>query len=176
MIEFYCFMIQLAEHIKHYTDYPENQLNKFLQAALDVETLFSLICKEEDADSKHIYFFLFKLLRKSILNKESISTLSTGSTATTSTETNLVFDPQAAGSCFSTVEAHLGKPPFEEPSITKAIINFLFCKYGKSGDLELQNMFEASKLFLYCLNMWKFETPTMFAKRQANSTSAGNFN
>ena len=30
-------------------------------------------------------------------------------------------------------------------------------------------MFEASKLFLYCLNLWKFETPTMFAKRQTNS-------
>ncbi len=69
----------------------------------------------------------------------------------------------------ASVEAHIGKPPFEEPSITKAILNFLFCKYGKSGDLELQNMFEASKLFLYCLNMWKFETPTMFAKRQLNN-------
>lgn len=74
---------------------------------------------------------------------------------------------KVVGSCFATVEAHLGKPPFEEPSITKAILNFLMNKYGKAGDLELQNMFEASKLFLYCLNMWKFETPTLFAKRQA---------
>jgi len=92
---------------------------------------------------------LFKLLRKSILNKRDDSS---------STE----LAPLA------TVEAHLGRPPFEEPSITKALINFLFCKYGKSGDLELQHMFEACKLFLYCLNMWKFETPTMFARRQTN--------
>ncbi len=70
------------------------------------------------------------------------------------------------------MEAHLGKPPFEEPSITKAVVNFLFCKYGKSGDLELQNMFEACKLLLYCLNMWKFETPTVFAKRQVSLSDA----
>lgn len=61
-----------AEHIRQYAGLPDGQLNRFLQTALDVETLFSLICKEEDADSKHIYFFLFKLLRKSILNKESM--------------------------------------------------------------------------------------------------------
>jgi histone acetyltransferase len=86
------------------------------------------------------------------------------------------------------VEAHLGKAPFEEPSITKAIINFLFSKYGKSGDTELKNMLEVTKLFLYCLNMWKFETPTSFSKRilsqnqfnknfgQENSSSANNNN
>jgi histone acetyltransferase len=60
-----------ADHIRQYTAYTDTQLNHLLQTALDVETLFSLICKEEDADSKHIYFFLFKLLRKSILNKET---------------------------------------------------------------------------------------------------------
>lgn len=70
------------------------------------------------------------------------------------------------------MEAHLGRPPFEEPSITKAVINFLFVKYGKSGDLELQCMFEASKLFLCCLNMWKFETPACFSKRAAATAAA----
>jgi histone acetyltransferase len=91
---------------------------------------------------------LFKLLRKSILNPSS--------------------EPNSTNSNPTSVEAHLGKPPFEEPSISKGIINFLFCKYGKSGDQELQYMFEASKLFLYCLNMWKFETPTSFFRRQSS--------
>lgn len=113
------------------------QINRLLQSALDVECLFSLICKEEDADSKHIYFFLFKLLRKSILNQSTPS-----------------------------VEGYLGKPPFEEPSITKSIVNFILCKYDKTGENELHNMFEAGKLFLYCLNMWKFENPSAFAKRK----------
>jgi histone acetyltransferase len=69
------------------------------------------------------------------------------------------------------VEAHLGKPPFEEPSITRAIVNFLFVKYGKSGDSELKTMLEVTKLFLYCLNMWKFETPTSFSKRITDGTN-----
>jgi histone acetyltransferase len=48
----------------------------------------------------------------------------------------------------------------------KGIVNFIFSKYGKSGDSELHNMFEAGKLFLYCLNLWKFENPTSFVKRK----------
>jgi histone acetyltransferase len=51
----------LGEHIKHYKTSTDAQINRLLQTALDVECLFSLICKEEDADSKHIYFFLFKV-------------------------------------------------------------------------------------------------------------------
>ena len=50
--------------------------------------------------------------------------------------------------------------------IFKAIVNFIFNKYGKSGDSELHNMFEAGKLFLYCLNLWKFDNPTVFLKRK----------
>ena len=92
-----------GEHISQYAAYEDAQLERLLQTALDVERLFSLICKEEDADSKHIYFFLFKLLRKSILNEES-------------------------GSCLATVEAHLGRPPFEQPSIATALLNFLLAR------------------------------------------------
>jgi histone acetyltransferase len=135
----------LEEHLKKYNSYTENELNRLVLTALDVETLFTLICKEEDADSKHIYFFLFKLLRKSMLN-QNVSNRDDNS-----------------------IEAHLGKPPFGEPSIVKAVLNFLFCKYGKSSESELQNMYETSKLFLYCLNLWKFETPTSFIRRQSNT-------
>jgi histone acetyltransferase len=129
---------------------------------LDVETLFGLIFKEEDADTKQIYYFLFKLLRKSILNNSNEQTSPVGgASAGVASGLNSPLS----------VEAHLGKPPFEEPSITKAVVNFLFYKYGKSGELELQCMFEASKLFLYCFNMWKFETPDSFS-RHAGSGGA----
>ena len=47
--------------MKHYKSSTDQQINRLLQTALDVECLFSLICKEEDTDSKHIYFFLFKV-------------------------------------------------------------------------------------------------------------------
>ena len=162
-----------------------------LKTVLDVETLFSLICKEEDADSKHIYFFLFKLLRKSILRPPSTTT----ATTTTMSPTRSTFDSPlthiSAPTNPASVEAHLGKPPFEDTSIIKAILNFILCKYGpahdsllsssvvsasvssssSSNELELAHMFEASKLLLYCLNMWKFETPSCFIRRQVVKTA-----
>jgi histone acetyltransferase len=125
------------DHIKHYNAFTDTQINHLLKTALDLECLFNLFCKEEDAESKQIYFFLFKLLRKSILNMNT-----------------------------PTVEIHLGKPPFEEPSIIKLIVNFIFIKYGKSGENELQSMFEAGKLYLWCLNRWKFNNPTIFSKQK----------
>jgi histone acetyltransferase len=140
------------DHIKQFNSYTDQQINRLLRIVIDVETLFSLICKEEDAETKHIYFFLFKLLRKSILSADQ-------------TSLSLNQNP-------SSVEAHLGKPPFEETSITKAIINFLFCKYGKAGEVELQYFFEASKLLLYCINMWKFEAPSLYTKRVLNNTAS----
>jgi histone acetyltransferase len=30
-------------------------------------------------------------------------------------------------------------------------------------------MFEAGKLFLYCLNLWKFDNPTVFMKRKSEN-------
>lgn len=149
---------------------------------LDVETLFGLVLKEEDADTKHIYYFLFKLLRKSILasadklqhvkssveNNQSSQNTSLNSDNLSESQHN---QTQATPTknfkkhCPTSVEAHLGRPPFEEPSVTKCIINFLFSKFGKAGDHELKNMLEVTKLFLYCMNMWKFETPNAYAKR-----------
>ena len=100
----------------------EAEINRHLMTALDVESLFSLICKENDADSKHIYFFLFKLLRKSLLRPSATSQLASDMSLAT------------------TIDAYIGKPPFEEPSICKAIINFLFNKFCKTGRLPWQRL------------------------------------
>ena len=169
---------QKGDHTKTFINNTDVELNRLFKKVLDIETLFSLICKEEDADAKHIYFFLFKLLRKSILTHPQTS--STSSTLISPT-TPSPPPPTATSSSLTTinaptnpasVEAHLGRPPFEEPCITKAIVNFLVCKYGGSKlsaiDVDLQYMFEASKLLLYCLNMWKFENPSSFTKRLMN--------
>lgn len=125
-----------SSHIRQFSEHTIAQIDRTFLTVLDIESLFGLIIKEEDAETKQIYYFLFKLLRKSVLCQSEMS-----------------------------VEGHLGKPPFEQPSITKSVLNFIFSKYEKSGELELQNMFEASKLFLYCFNMWKFESPSIFSKR-----------
>ena len=57
---------------------------------IDVENLFMCVHKEEDADTKQVYFYLFRLLRKGILQMATV-----------------------------TVEGPLGTPPFEKPSIGK---------------------------------------------------------
>ena len=57
---------------------------------IDVENLFMCVHKEEDADTKQVYFYLFRLLRKGILQMANV-----------------------------TVEGPLGTPPFEKPSIGK---------------------------------------------------------
>ena len=60
---------------------------------IDVENLFMCVHKEEDADTKQVYFYLFKLLRKGILQMSTV-----------------------------TVEGPLGSPPFEKPSIGKVMM------------------------------------------------------
>lgn len=62
---------------------------------VDVENLFMCVHKETDSDNKQVYFYLFKLLRESILQMSKPS-----------------------------VEGPLGKPPFESPSIEKVFSDF----------------------------------------------------
>ena len=57
---------------------------------IDVENLFMCVHKEEDADTKQVYFYLFKLLRKGILQMSKVN-----------------------------LEGPLGTPPFEKPNIEK---------------------------------------------------------
>lgn len=80
----------LSDHISHLENVEEDQLNRLLAIVVDLESLFIIVNAEEDADTKQVYYYLFKLLRKSIV------TLSK-----------------------PIVEGPLGQPPFEQPSITK---------------------------------------------------------
>ena len=43
------------------------ELDRLLGIVVDVENLFMCVHKEEDTDTKQVYFYLFKLLRKCIL-------------------------------------------------------------------------------------------------------------
>ncbi|XP_030597096.1 histone acetyltransferase KAT2B-like [Archocentrus centrarchus] len=54
-------------HVTHLENVSEEEMNRLLGIVLDVEYLYTCIHKEEDADTKQVYFSLFKLLRKSIL-------------------------------------------------------------------------------------------------------------
>lgn len=80
----------LRDHITHLENVSEDELNRLLAIVVDLENLFIVVNAEEDPDTKQVYYYLFKLLRKSIV---------------------MLSKP--------IVEGPLGQPPFEEINITK---------------------------------------------------------
>jgi histone acetyltransferase len=51
----------LAGHVSHLDATEEDELNRLLGIVVDVENLFMCVHKEEDADTKQVYFYLFKV-------------------------------------------------------------------------------------------------------------------
>ncbi|GCB71878.1 hypothetical protein scyTo_0001729 [Scyliorhinus torazame] len=129
----------LADHVSHLDNVSEDEINRLLGMVVDVENLFMSVHKEEDTDTKQVYFYLFKLLRKCILQMAR-----------------------------PVVEGKLGSPPFEKPSIEQGIFNFVQYKFSHIPAKEKQTMYELSKMFLLCLNYWKLETPSQFRQRSQN--------
>ncbi|KAJ8687563.1 hypothetical protein QAD02_023357 [Eretmocerus hayati] len=121
----------LENHISHLVSQPNEMINKLLGMVVDVDNIFMGMHREEDPDTKRVYYFLFKLLRKSILSMTK-----------------------------PTIEGPLGDPPFEKPSISKAITNFVVYKFGHLAQRDWQSMYDLAKMFLHCLNHWNFETPS----------------
>lgn len=80
----------MNDHVLHLENESDEEVNYLLSMVVDVENLFMCVHKEVDMDNKQVYFYLFKLLRKSILQMTK-----------------------------PTVEGTLGRPPFETLSIEK---------------------------------------------------------
>lgn len=125
----------LDSHIRHLEDISDDQLTELLGTIIDVENLFMSMQREDDQDTKKVYYYLFRLLRQCILTRQQ-----------------------------PIIRGPLGDPPFEVPSIAKAVTNFVFYKYGHLGAAELQSMMDVAKTFLHCLNNWKFEAPSVRGK------------
>lgn len=51
----------LNEHISHLTNISDEQVNELLGAIVDVENLFMSMHREQDADTKKVYYFLFRV-------------------------------------------------------------------------------------------------------------------
>ena len=121
----------LSSHVSHLNNAADEELDRLLGIVVDVENLFMCVHKEEDQDTKQVYFYLFKLLRRCILQRTKPS-----------------------------VEGPLGNPPYEKPSIAKGVTNFVLYKFNHLPSKEWQMMYDLAKMFLHCLNHWKLETPT----------------
>ncbi|RWS03005.1 histone acetyltransferase KAT2B-like protein [Dinothrombium tinctorium] len=121
----------LDAHVSHLEHVSDDEMNRLLGMVVDVENLFMCVHIEEDVDTKQVYFYLFKLLRKSILSMSK-----------------------------PIIESPLGDPPFEQPSIAQAVNNFVIYKFANSAEREWHTMSDLAKMFIHCMNHWKLETPT----------------
>ena len=109
MNSFFFFITE--QHVSHLRPVADSELNRLLGMVVDVENIYMSMQKEEDADTKRVYFYLFKLLRKCIVTMTK-----------------------------PTIEGPLGQPPFERPNIFKAITNFVLYKFGHlSQRVSLKN-------------------------------------
>lgn len=121
----------LNQHITHLVDITDDEVNDLLGAIVDVENLYMSIVREADKDTKKVYCYLFRLLRQCILSRTE-----------------------------PVIHGPLGEPPFEHPSISKAVTNFVLHKYSHLSQTEFMTMTEVAKTFLHCLNHWNFEAPS----------------
>ncbi|XP_018562120.1 histone acetyltransferase KAT2A isoform X2 [Anoplophora glabripennis] len=121
----------LENHISHLKDKPEDELNRLLGMVVDVDNLYTAMNWEENPETKKVYLYLFKLLRKCLLTLDT-----------------------------PVVEGPLGQPPFERPSIHTGITNLLVYKFSHIGQKELKTMYELSKILIHCLNTWDFPSPS----------------
>ncbi|XP_069874778.1 histone acetyltransferase KAT2B isoform X1 [Dipodomys merriami] len=135
----------LAAHVSHLENVSEEEMNRLLGIVLDVEYLFTCVHKEEDADTKQVYFYLFKLLRKSILQRGK---------------------PVVEGSLEK-------KPPFEKPSIEQGVNNFVQYKFSHLPSKERQTIIELAKMFLNRINYWHLEAPSQRRLRSPNDDISG---
>ncbi|XP_072945715.1 histone acetyltransferase KAT2A, partial [Epargyreus clarus] len=122
----------LEEHVTQLQTIAIAEVNRLLGAVVDVENIFMSMHREDDHDTKRVYYYLFKLLRKCIITRTH---------------------PR--------IEGPLGQPPFERPSIAKAITNFVLYKFNTLPQREWQTMYDLAKMFLHCFNHWNFETPSV---------------
>lgn len=97
---------------------------------VDVENVYITMQKEEDPDTKRVYMYVFRLLRRGIVELAK-----------------------------PVVEGPLGKPPFETPTIAQIVSNFLYYKFANGAQQEWQTMHELAKIFVHCVNNWSHDGP-----------------
>ena len=56
-----CVDANLESHVSHLNNVSEEELNRLLSMVVDVENLFTCVHKEEDVDTKQVYFYLFRV-------------------------------------------------------------------------------------------------------------------
>lgn len=121
----------LRSHVARFEASDDDEISRLLGMVVDVENLFHCVQREEDGDTKQVYFYLFRLLRKCIIQSSK-----------------------------PVVEGPLGAPPFSQPNISKGVANFVIYKFGHLPQKEFQIMHDLARSFLAFLNQETLETPS----------------
>lgn len=65
----FAYLHFIGAHVSHLENVEEEELNRLLGIVVDVENLFMCVHKEEDADTKQVYFYLFKVILQCPIKK-----------------------------------------------------------------------------------------------------------
>ena len=133
-------IILLEKHITELQKLKDDEMDELVGTLVDIETLFMILQRDpivEDAETKQIYHYLFRLLRKSV------------------------------ASCSSPMPdfVTLGKPPYEEPSISRAVMALLAFRYGHLNSFEWGGLVDLGKILLHTINTCKLEPPSVVSAR-----------
>lgn len=121
----------LENHIKHLASQSDEDLNRLLRIAFDADNIYFNLQSEKDIETRRVYYHLYKALRRSMWSGAK-----------------------------PVIESPLKQPPFETPSIAKAVTNFVLYKFSHLPPREWKVMCDMAKMFLHCLTYWNFETPS----------------
>lgn len=139
----------LESHISHLRTKSEQELNRLLSMVVDVDNMYIAMNREENLDTKKPYTYLLKVIvslkthRKKMICCNSLQLLR---------RCILTLDNPV-------IEGPLGQPPFESPSIQKAVTNLVMYKYAHLSQQEFKTMYELAQFFLHCLRTWDFPAP-----------------
>ena len=114
-----------ADHVSHLENVSEDEINRLLGMVVDVENLFMSVHKEEDTDTKQVYFYLFKVSTR-------VSHIRPTKSMCINIQQSTLFSflpcsHQLLRKCIlqmsqPVVEGSLGSPPFEKPNIEQVSV------------------------------------------------------
>jgi histone acetyltransferase len=135
-----CFVRFSEKHISDLIKLKDVEVDELVGTMVDIETLFLVLQKDpatNDPDTKQIFHYLFRLLRKSV------------------------------ASCCSPLPdfATLGKPPYEEPSISRALMALIAFQYAHVSITEWAGVVDLGKILLHTFNVCKLDAPSVAANR-----------
>lgn len=130
-----------GDHVTHLENVSEEEMNRLLGIVLDVEYLYTCVHKEEDADTKQVYFSLFKVSFGFGVWKKNRANAAACYNLYLSEQTHVFFIFQLLRKSI----LQMGKPmleaqespPFEKPSIEQVLTYFLHFKHSNSDFLCL---------------------------------------